>query len=227
MEVVLKLCVTWILGQFKEIQWFWVRLTGWGKSTHDSIDERRRGEEEVVLHSSRSRQGFWSLPGAYHPNRFQIFRSNQRLHGAGFLEVCALHVSWGCPSLPLYEINLKYFKPWTKLIKPETNQNIDLKQNSIEKKKFWDFGRSVMTSETLWTSTLKFTSCENFLLHPVDWQFVFPVKKIGKFHEADQSVFINITVIHEIIKHWVTDDHVKLVADFLQILLIDFPLTLL
>ncbi len=121
MEVVLKLCVTWTLGQFKEIQWFWVRLTGWGKSTHDSIDERRRGEEEV-LHSSRPRQGFWSLPGAYHPNRLQIFRSNQRLHGAGFLEVCALHVSWGCPSLPLYEINVKYLKPWAKPIKPETNQ---------------------------------------------------------------------------------------------------------
>ena len=53
------------------------------------------------------------------------------------------------------------------------------------------------------------------------------VKKIGELHEIDQSVFISITVIHELIEHRVTNDHVKLLANILQILLIDFPLTLL
>lgn len=65
------------------------------------------------------------------------------------------------------------------------------------------------------------------LLPSVQRHLVLQVQKVGKLQEVDESVSVEVAVVHHVVQDGLAGDHVKVTAHFLQVLLVDAPFAFL
>ena len=74
---------------------------------------------------------------------------------------------------------------------------------------------------------LSLTFSENPLLLCADGHLALPVEEVGKLHEVNPPILIDITILHQAVQDWGAEDQVKLPTNILQVLLFKPSLSLL